>query len=235
MKKPPFPEEEYIRLLKKAFESNEHELSINVKVFDVFILVGLLQFAYRNLPGRHSLHDYSEQLGRQFQSALAQATTGDEIDAVMEMGWDPAYDDVDDHGDPIAPPEAVEPAKVEVHNCWAVYGLNEDGSEAETPFAEFSRPQDWGHPRWVYHYYKFENDEYINHCHCWTDLKRERYQYAEFFGPLIVQVLYPGRRPEFCGRDYLKEDDFWLDEWGPAPPVVQEEEDEYWWHEDDLP
>jgi hypothetical protein len=232
--KPPLPEEEYIQILKRTFESDERELSLDIKLFDAYILVGLLQFSYRNLPGRDSLRDYAERLGRQFQQAVAQATTGAEIDAIMELGWNPAYD-VDRDGNSIDP-EEIKPAKTELHNCWAIYGLNEDGSEAETALAEFRRPQDWGHPRWSYHFYKFENDQYINHCHCWTDLEREEYEYAKLFGSLIIQILYPGERPEFCGRDFLREEDFWVDEWGPAPPVIEEEEEnEYWWHEDNLP
>lgn len=118
---------------------------------------------------------------------------------------------------------------IEVHNCWAVYGVNKDGSEAKQPIAQFSRPQDWGDPRWHYERFRFEwthnNKHYINHAHCWTDIKRELFEYPQLFAQLIVQILMPGAKEQFCGREYLAEDDFWLDEWGPMPPYYYPEDE----------
>ncbi len=31
---------------------------------------------------------------------------------------------------------------IEVHNAYTIYGINEDGTEAEQPIMQFSRPQD---------------------------------------------------------------------------------------------
>jgi hypothetical protein len=117
---------------------------------------------------------------------------------------------------------------IEVHNVWTIYGMNGDGTEAVRPVAELSRPQDWGHPRWFYNRFRFdwvtEETHYINHCHCWTDLKREQHEYPGLFASLIVQILMPGCEPELCGRQYLHEDDFWSSEWGEMPPIIEREE-----------
>lgn len=118
----------------------------------------------------------------------------------------------------------------EVHNSWTVYGLNDDGSEADPPLAELSRPQDWGHPRWFYHFFKFEwvvgGIKWINNCHTWTDLKfDEEHLYAELFANFIVKPMYPGRPAQKCGRDFLDMDDFWEDDWGPEPPIFYSDEE----------
>jgi hypothetical protein len=119
----------------------------------------------------------------------------------------------------------------EVHNVWAVY----ENPEGDTPLAEHARPQDWGDPRW--HYEKFrlewqhttadgEVARYINHAHCWTEIRLELYQYPEHFASLIVQIMYPGSHPKLCGREYLEENDFWEEEWGKQPPYFDEESTE---------
>lgn len=121
---------------------------------------------------------------------------------------------------------------IEVHNAWTVYGLNPDGTEADQPFAQWGRPQDWGHPRWHYHRYAFtwetapNGRPYVNHCHCWTDLVREPGTYAELFAALIAQILLPGHAPQLCGREFLAEEDFWDKRWGKQPPFYEEDEEE---------
>jgi hypothetical protein len=121
---------------------------------------------------------------------------------------------------------------VEVHNAWTIHGLEKDGSVAAQPLAEHRRPQDWGDPRWTYQRYRFEwehdGTRYINHFHGWTDLKREIGEYPRLFAPLVVLILQPGIAPELCGREYLEEEDFWLEAWGPQPPVYEREPDESW-------
>lgn len=122
---------------------------------------------------------------------------------------------------------------VEVHNVWAIHGLNPDGTEAEQKLAMHDRPQDWGHPRWAYFRFRFEwtlrETHYINHAHCWTDLTLEEWRYPVLFSSLIVQILQPGEYEQFCDRSHLKEDDFWSEDWGPRPPFFDppEEEDEW--------
>ena len=121
---------------------------------------------------------------------------------------------------------------IEVHNAWAVYGLERDGSEAKQPLAMHSRPQDWGDPRWHYERFTFawesapNGRRYVNHCHCWTDLKRERGAYAQLFDSLIAQILIPGDPPQLCGRDFLQEEDFWERKWGKRPPLWEGEEED---------
>lgn len=114
---------------------------------------------------------------------------------------------------------------IEVHNVWAIYGLEEDGSHAEQPLAMPSRPQDWGDKdRWTYHHFRFEwpnapgGKHWVNHFHGWTDLKLEPGEYPQYFASLVVQIFYPGTAPQLCGRDFLHPDDFWSKKWGPQLP-----------------
>lgn len=120
---------------------------------------------------------------------------------------------------------------VEVHNAWTIYGLNSDGTLAEKPIAQLSRPQDWGDSRWHYERFRFdwitESAHYIHHVHCWTDLQlAERGEYPMLFAQLIVQIAMPGTNPKLCGREYLGEDDFWNDDWGELPPYFDPYDDE---------
>ena len=115
---------------------------------------------------------------------------------------------------------------VEVHNVYTIYGVNPDGTEAQEPFAQMSRPQDWGNfERWHYERFCFEwiqeTMRYINNAHCWTDLKLERYKYPSLFAPLVVQIFMPGANPKLCAMDYLDEDDFWSDDWGEMHPYFE--------------
>lgn len=118
--------------------------------------------------------------------------------------------------------------KTEVHNVWAIHATNPDGTMAKKGFAFPSRPQDWGDPRWSYHQFRFdwitEDEHFINHCHCWTDLKLESGGYPGFFAQLITQISIPGEPKELCGRSHLDEDDVWNDDWGEVPPFYEDDE-----------
>lgn len=123
------------------------------------------------------------------------------------------------------------PEVIEVHNVYAVYALDADGSEVDEPVAMYSRPQNWGSPRWHYERFRFEwiteDKHYINNAHCWTDLKLEqRGQYPGMFSQLVSQIMMPGSDPRLCGREYLDEEDFWDDSWGPIPPFADDEDAE---------
>lgn len=128
--------------------------------------------------------------------------------------------------------EAVEQAPmVEVHNAWTIYGTDEDGSESDDKMACFERPQNWGDPCW--HYEKVTLDwtaggtRYINHAHLWTDVQRETpMEYLKLFAGLIVMINIPGGPAHVCGREYLAEDDFWAEEWGPLPDFYNGESDD---------
>ncbi|MBG1240997.1 hypothetical protein [Nostoc sp. NZL] len=120
---------------------------------------------------------------------------------------------------------------IEVHNVVTVYGLEEDGSIAETGFMQLSRPQDWGNKdRWHYEFFKLEwiyqGTKYINNCHCWTDLKDPEQGYPPLFAQGIAMILMPGTPPELCGREYLHGDDFWRKSWGEMPPYYDPRDDD---------
>jgi hypothetical protein len=119
----------------------------------------------------------------------------------------------------------------EVHNCYALYELNEDGSSAEKPLLCFNRPQDWGDPsRWHYHYVRIELEDrgqkYINHCHLWQGVQRQITQACQVIASSLFMVMVPGVPRELCDRSHLEGDDFWCSEWGERPPYYSLEEED---------
>ena len=135
-------------------------------------------------------------------------------------------------------------AVIEVHNVWAIYGLKPSGSNELHPTIKKARPRDWGNAeRWNYERFKFEwivqtrpvAKHYINHDHCWTDLKPssyydkdDEYFYPDLFSAKICKISLPGNEPALCGRDYLDEDDVWDRRWGDRPPYFNQiKEEEY--------
>ncbi|MEH2377280.1 hypothetical protein [Nostoc sp.] len=109
--------------------------------------------------------------------------------------------------------------------------MDEYGSEVERPFAEFSRPQTWGDKeQWHYEFFRLEwvrdGYKYINNCHCYTDIKNPECDYATLFAQCVATILYPGRPPELCGREFLDEDDFWTEKWGEMPPYYYPDDDD---------
>lgn len=128
--------------------------------------------------------------------------------------------------------------ETEVHNCYTLYELDEDGSKAERPLLCFNRPQDWGDPeRWNYHYCKIElesnGEKYINHCHIWQEAKRHTIPACQTIAPSLFMIMMPGQPRELCDRSHLDHDDFWWNEWGKRPPYF-ENEDYYGGFEDDT-
>lgn len=127
--------------------------------------------------------------------------------------------------------KAGEVQLVEVHNAWTIYGVNEDGSEAEEKIACLERPQDWGDPRWHYDLadfgWVFEGKLYVNHVHMWTDVKRDsEAEYLALFAGLFVQICMPGMDRKWCGDEFLADEDFWSEEWGEMPPFANGDEPE---------
>ena len=111
---------------------------------------------------------------------------------------------------------------------WAIYYNDRpDGPH----YAELARPQDWGDPRWMYRVYVLEAAGYRNESHCWLDRQVSENDHLELFSSLLHQMLIPGSNPKLCGRDYLREDDFWLDDWGKMPPFLEDEYDNGWQEE----
>lgn len=110
-----------------------------------------------------------------------------------------------------------------VHNCWAIH------TDGETSIAEFSRPQDWGDPRWMYRVYRLSAPDigYTVIAHCWIEQQLPEHKHLETFAPLLATILLPGLPEAECSRDFLREDDFWAPEWGAMPPFIEYDAPEY--------
>lgn len=126
----------------------------------------------------------------------------------------------------------MQPKPIEVHNVWTIFGLNEDGSRAEQPFAAAGqRPQDWGDKeRWTYHRFRFEwqtvpddrAQHWINNFHGWTDLKLDNPgDYPDLFASLLTKIMWPGTAWQLCGNQFMHKDDFWCESWGQMPPFYE--------------
>jgi hypothetical protein len=107
-------------------------------------------------------------------------------------------------------------------SCWSLSTLP-NGDQ----LAEFCRPQDWGDPRYMYAVYRLEANGYENECHCWLDHHVSPYEHLVGFSSLLVIMFLPGLKREFCGREFMANDDFWDDSWGEMPPFVKSDEDNY--------
>ncbi len=117
-----------------------------------------------------------------------------------------------------------------VNNCWTLYteGLKGD------LYAEIGRPQDWGHPRWMYRVYVLEAQGYRNTVHCWLDQQVKEHEHLGMFSKLITTITRPGTPVEVSGRDFLKEDDLWDEKWGAMPPHYENDDDDEYGDDDDL-
>lgn len=119
---------------------------------------------------------------------------------------------------------------IEVHNIYTLYELHADGTESDTPFLSSWRPQDWGHPRWHYHYctieVEYKETTYINRCHVWQETERNSFEAFTAISSALFMFAMPGRTPQLCGNTHLDEDDFWSPDWGELPPYWYEDEDE---------
>lgn len=111
-----------------------------------------------------------------------------------------------------------------VTNVWAIYWNDQPGGEH---YAEFSRPQDWGDPKYMYRVYEHKSGEYESTCHCYVDHQMSDDEHKALFAPLVEQILYPGVRSELAGREFLDDDDFWNDAWGAMPSRYDAELDEF--------
>lgn len=204
---------------------NRPPVKLKIDALALFMILGNLQLALRHPNNTGPSAKFAKRF---IDDARAQlAGPGSAIDTILRMGDDPAYDVSD--GKPIV--------VTEVHNVYTVYELEPDGTQSAEPMLTFSRPQDWGHPRWRYHYCRIDFDadshfaakgqRYIHHCHAWQEVKRSTIEAMQMIAEHLWLVYQPGVRPELCDRSHLQEDDFWSDEWGPAPPHFEEPDNEY--------
>lgn len=185
-----------------------------IRIRDAWIIIAALQLAERHPGLGTAFKKLLKQIGQQLTTIVT--TPHPEAKSLIDMGWN-AKLDVDRNGKPVQ----------QVTNCWTIYAPED---KEKTALAEFGRPQDWGDPRWMYRKYVLSTDAFINEVHCWIDRQIKEYEHLETFAPLIAQILLPGLQPEICGRDFLAEDDFWLEEWGKQPPYFDdgdEDEEEY--------
>jgi hypothetical protein len=111
-------------------------------------------------------------------------------------------------------------------NCWTIY------REGDNQLAQIGRPQDWGNQaRWMYDVYFLEAHTYRNEVHCWLELldgeELQPQDHLDWFSTLVTQILIPGTPRHESDRQYLAEDDFWDEAWGPAPPFYDEEDEDH--------
>ena len=180
-----------------------------------FMLIAQLQLALRHPGNSGDSADRIRELAVDLQNQLL--TRSPDLKPILDKGWHPEFD--------MSTGERI----VDVHNVYTLYS-----SEEEPNFISVSsRPQDWGDPRWNYHFVKLQtkrNDTiYINNAHLWTTEEYELHELTNNFGGAIGLILQPGRPPEICDRSHLKEDDFWDKEWGEMPPFYSKVEDGFWY------
>lgn len=191
-------------------------VNISTDGMTTFMLIAQLQLALRHPGNKGGYADSVRELAINLQNQLISRLP--ELKPILDQGWHPEFD------------LSINQRIVNVHN---VYTLYSDAEENGNKFMSVSsRPQDWGDPRWNYHFVKFEtkldNTIYINNAHLWTTEKFDLQELMANFGQAIALVMVPGRPPEICDRSYLQEDDFWCEEWGELPPYFEFQEDDFW-------
>ncbi|MFN6442123.1 MAG: hypothetical protein RMY35_035390, partial [Nostoc sp. DedSLP01] len=188
--------------------SNEPTIRLAISPLMVWQIICQLQLALRH-PENTGIA--SEETRRFVDTLVDEIPLSNSLKELFSMGWNPEHDHVI---------ESKPELKIrETHNVVAIYGMNEDGTCAERPIAEFFRPQDWGDKdRWHYEFFRLEwisnGYKYINNCHCYTDIKNPECGYPILFAQCVATILYPGKPPQLCGREFLDEHDFWCEEWG---------------------
>jgi hypothetical protein len=206
----PLSEKEMMEITKRVM-SDKSPLDIRINIMELWVLISLLQLVTRDPELSEMMKQFATHHGKQFQKVIAD--THPEANQVIELGWNTRFD-VEKSGSFVNPH-----APKEVHN---IYTLYEDDKSALLSF-EF-RPQDWGDPRWQYRkaetIISIDGQEYRHISHFWIEKKLSD---ADFFDQAWVQkmlttILLPGCKKELCARDFLREDDFWSEDWGKMPP-----------------
>lgn len=78
-----------LRHFAEVVWKDERPIQVTIKPRDAWVLVGVLQFAWRNPGLAQEQKDLIEQFARQFQAALG----GDPlIEKYLERGWNMDYD-----------------------------------------------------------------------------------------------------------------------------------------------
>ena len=202
------------------------EILLKLDPVSAYCLAGLLQLSLRQLAldDDEGVKSVTKQFCLLLQQRLAQ------IDPYVAACLEPREDL------PKLKPSSSVPAlttaknSIERHNVYTLYGLKEDGSEAVQPLLSLSRPPDWGDSYWNYRYYIFKQEIkerwMINHAHCWTNLEREDWEYAQLFSPFFTRFYASSKPPQICGRSYLAPNDNWQPNWGTKPPAFNSSDEQ---------
>jgi hypothetical protein len=208
-------EKQALEITAKAMTDNR-PVGCEVSVKEAWIIASSLMFVVKNANVGKMFKDWMVQTSKKFEAAVV--ALHPDAKAVLSMGWDSAYDHIE-----YAPTSS---GLKSICNVWAIYteGLEDD----EPALAEFSRPQDWGDPKYMYRVYTIEALGYRNEVHCWLDKKVQEHEHLQMFAGLLTQILTPGQRREICANTHLREDDFWRESWGEMPPHFEEDDYEYY-------
>lgn len=218
-------EQELLEQMKQEWEQLKDAPAhpVHIPPLAAFALIAQLQLAFRH-PSNHGWpRRQAEQIARELQTLFNPESA---VAQVLERGWHQEFDGK-------FPAETTkQPSKIsnktEVHNCYTLYDIDEDGEEVEEKVLSFSRPQDWGDPdRWHYHYCRIELDQYVNHCHVWQGRKRNPVEAMRAIASSLFLIMIPGTPKELCDRSHLDQDDFWLPQWGETPPYYEGEEEQF--------
>lgn len=225
---PDLNDEEFMRLARPAM-TDPTPLPVSISIADAWSLVSALQFTVRISQTGPQFKARLKDIAHQFQGAIEDAHP--QVTRVLNMGWDSAYDvpatpKAAQEGEVGEPPTGDAPLK-EVINAFAIHWNDKPG---EAHWCELRRPQDWGHPRWMYRKYVLEAMGCRHEAHCYADKALSDLDHLQLFSSLLTTIAqtYPPTRREVCDRSHLQEDDFWEESWGPRPPYVETDE------EDDL-
>ena len=203
--------------IKAIAEIQKLPVNISIDGLTAFMLIAQLQLALRHPSNTGETADKVREIVVNLQNQLQ--TRSPDLKPILDKGWHPEFD------------VSTNKRIVNVHNVYTLY--SDADSEGNKLLSVSSRPQDWGDPRWHYHFVKLEINYsetiYINNAHLWTTEELDIPQLTGTFGQALGMIMQPGRPHEICDRSHLYEDDFWCDEWGEMPPYYMgsSTDDEY--------
>ena len=211
--------QEYINAVGQLRELPVH---LQTDGLTIFMLIAQLQLALRHPGNSGESADKIRELAIDLQNQLTSRVHG--LKPILERGWHPEFD------------MNINERVVDVHNVYCLYS---NADEEKNNFLSISsRPQDWGDPRWNYHFVKLQikhsNTIYINNAHLWTTEELNIPELTGTFGGALGMIMQPGKPPEICDRSHLQEDDFWCEEWGEMPPYYEKSfEDDFFYDVED--
>ena len=177
--------------LKAISEIQKLPVNISTDGLTAFMLIAQLQLALRHPGNTGETADRVKKIVIDLQNQLQ--TRSPDLKPILDQGWHPEFD--------VSTGEKI----VDVHNVDTLYEPEEDDQE-QSALLSFSRPQDWGAPRWNYEFIKLEwkNEHalYINNAHFWTTTKFTPPEILANLGQAVGKILQPGTPKELCGRTH---------------------------------